>query len=74
MGGAPCSSLWSQAGILVPTPRLAHLGAGGLTKVEMAFFSCSGGKGIEGDGGLEGWRQLEPPSLTAPSMVKSVDL
>lgn len=39
--------------VLFPTPRLAHLGAGGLIKVEIAFFSYSREKGIEGEeGGL----------------------
>lgn len=34
--------------VLFPSPRLAHFGAGGLIKVEIAFFSYSREKGIEG--------------------------
>lgn len=46
---------WSQAaGVLVAAQRLAHLGAGGLIKVEIAFFSYSRDKGMEEEGGFEG--------------------
>lgn len=35
----PRSAAAEQLGDMLPTPRLTHLGAGGLVRVEIAFFS-----------------------------------
>lgn len=42
-----------RLGARLPTPRLTHLGAGGLVRVEIAFFSCGRETADREEGRLE---------------------